>query len=65
MASEDLEKIADELMQAAMQGGGKDNISLILLQDDTCCEAGEENAPAGEDGNDPADTSTSGEVNNQ
>ena len=31
MKTDDLEQTADELMKAAMQGGGKDNISLILL----------------------------------
>ena len=42
MMSEDMEKAADDLLEAAMQGGGKDNITLILLQDDTCIENGEE-----------------------
>ena len=35
MMTEDLEKAADELLQAALLGGGKDNISLVLLQDNT------------------------------
>ena len=35
MAEEDLEKAADNLLQAALSGGGKDNISLVLIQDDT------------------------------
>ena len=35
MATEDLEETANLLMRAAMEGGGKDNISLVLLQDDT------------------------------
>ena len=35
MAEEDLEKAADNLLQAALSGGGKDNISLVLIRDDT------------------------------
>ena len=35
MSLNDLEKAADSLLQASMLGGGKDNISLVLLQDDT------------------------------
>ena len=31
---ENLEQAADELLQEALRGGGRDNISLILLQDD-------------------------------
>ena len=31
----DLDEAADSLMQAALDGGGKDNISLVLLQDHT------------------------------
>ena len=35
MKNEDLDEAADKMLQAALNGGGKDNISLILLQDDT------------------------------
>ncbi len=35
MADEDLEKAADRLLQAALGNGGKDNISLVLIQDET------------------------------
>lgn len=35
LTTEDLQETADKLMQAALDGGGKDNISLVLLQDDT------------------------------
>jgi len=35
MADEDLEKAADSLLQAALSNGGKDNISLVLIQDET------------------------------
>ena len=34
-ATENLEEAADALLNAALEGGGKDNISLVLLQDDT------------------------------
>ena len=34
-AAEDLEEAADRLLQAALDNGGKDNISFVLLQDDT------------------------------
>ena len=43
MADDNLERAADQLLQAALEGGGKDNISLILLQDETVFEAGREN----------------------
>ena len=35
MKTDNLEKAADHMLQAALEGGGKDNISLVLLQDDT------------------------------
>ena len=35
MKTENLEKAADLMLRAALDGGGKDNISLVLLQDDT------------------------------
>lgn len=34
-ATDNLEDAAEKLMQAALENGGKDNISLILIQDDT------------------------------
>ena len=33
-ATEDLEEAADSLLQAALDNGGKDNITLVLIQDD-------------------------------
>ncbi len=33
--TEDAEEAADRLLQAALEGGGRDNISLILLSDET------------------------------
>ena len=42
---EDAEEAADRLLQAALEGGGKDNISFILMTDETgpvCPEEGEE-----------------------
>ena len=40
--NEDLEKAADRLLQAALDNGGKDNITFVLLQDmsvqETACE---------------------------
>ena len=55
MSTEDLEEAADKLLQAALLSGGKDNITLILLQDDTDIpekteeteETGSDEAPAG------------------
>ncbi len=35
MQTEDLEETADKMLKAALEGGGKDNISLVLLQDST------------------------------
>ena len=35
MSLENLDDAAEQMLQAALAGGGKDNISLILLQDDT------------------------------
>ena len=47
--TEDPEEAADLLLQKALENGGKDNVSLVLLADDT------ENAPAAEEeGTDPA-----------
>ena len=51
---ENAEEAADQLLQAALEGGGRDNISLILLSDETgasCPQEPEEEtaAPAGEE----------------
>ena len=35
MSPEDAEKAADQLLQAALEGGGRDNITLILMTDET------------------------------
>ena len=35
LKTENLEEAADHMLRAALEGGGKDNISLVLLQDDT------------------------------
>jgi len=35
MMTEDIEEAADKMLQTALDHGGKDNISLVLLQDDT------------------------------
>ena len=35
MMTENLEEAADRMLHAALEGGGKDNISLVLLQDET------------------------------
>ena len=35
MSKENMEEAAESLLQAALEGGGKDNISLVLLQDDS------------------------------
>lgn len=34
-ATEDLEEAAESLLQAALEAGGRDNISLVLIQDNT------------------------------
>ena len=43
MMNENLDEAADKMLQAALNAGGKDNISLILLQDDTDDSASEDN----------------------
>ena len=57
-----------ELLQAALRGGGKDNISLVLIQDDTdsisCTEMQDETAGA-ENDEQPAEGETSEEVTPQ
>ena len=35
MKTADLEEAADHMLRAALEGGGRDNISFVLLQDDT------------------------------
>ena len=35
LMTEDLEKCAETLLRAALENGGRDNISLVLLEDDT------------------------------
>jgi protein phosphatase len=35
MKTRDLEETAEHMLRAALEGGGKDNISLVLLQDET------------------------------
>lgn len=39
MAFENLEEAADRMLQAALEAGGRDNISLVLVQDNTAIEA--------------------------
>ena len=56
MEEENLEFAADRLLQAALEGGGKDNVSIVLLQDNTVFPAEE---------NDGADGQASEEVNPQ
>lgn len=68
MAEEDLEKAADNLLQAALSGGGKDNISLVLIQDDTEREYPDEEPDAedqAETGENEPDGETSEEVKPQ
>ena len=62
MMTEDLEEAAEKMLRAALESGGKDNISLVLLQDDTVFPAEEtENRKQETD----ADGETSEEVNPQ
>lgn len=62
--TEDLEKAADEMLQAAMQGGGKDNISLVLLQDNTPEEENDDKTASDETAS-SASEETSEEVKEQ
>ena len=43
MAEDSIEDAAEDLLQAALRCGGKDNISLVIVQDDTEGIASEEN----------------------
>ena len=43
LMNENLDEAADKMLQAALNAGGKDNISLILLQDDTDDSDSEDN----------------------
>jgi serine/threonine protein phosphatase PrpC len=50
MAVENLEEAADRMLRAALDAGGRDNISLVLLQDNTAFEDEEaDNGNAGLD----------------
>ena len=50
MAVENLEEAADRMLRAALEAGGRDNISLVLLQDNTAFEDEEaDNGNAGLD----------------
>lgn len=64
MADEDLEKAADRLLQAALGNGGKDNISLVLIQDETEREF-TDTEPVEQDAANTAEGETSEEVNPQ
>ena len=48
LSGEDPEAAADRLLTAALEGGGKDNISLVILQDDTETVPPPETETAGE-----------------
>ena len=50
MGIENLENAAETMLKAALDGGGKDNISLVLIQDDTVFPA--EDAECAESGTD-------------
>ena len=64
MMKDDLENAADELLEAALQGGGKDNITLVLLQDDTPSESPKEKQEKKDD-NDPVNKGNQEEVTDQ
>ena len=57
MSDEDLEKAAESLLQAALRKGGKDNISLVLIQDNTeCVFSGEGSEESGKEKTTEPDT---------
>ena len=58
MAVENIEEAAEKMLRAALENGGKDNISLVLIQDDTLPAAEEKNEET-------AEGSASEEVNPQ
>lgn len=63
---EEMEEAADKLIMAALDGGGKDNISLVLLQDETETVPDEnDQISPDETADNTSDETTSGEVNNQ
>ena len=62
MSSEDLEEAAEKMLQAALDGGGRDNISLVLIQDNTEIKTEEEEK---EEPVEPAEGESSEEVKPQ
>lgn len=64
MADEDLEKAADRLLQAALGNGGKDNISLVLIQDETEREF-TDTEPEEQDAANTAEQSAEGETSEE
>lgn len=58
MAVENIEEAAEKMLRAALENGGKDNISLVLIQDDTPSATEEKKAET-------AERNTSEEVNPQ
>lgn len=64
MADEDLEKAADRLLQAALGNGGKDNISLVLIQDKTEREF-TDTEPEEQDAANTAEQSAEGETSEE
>ncbi len=64
MADEDLEKAADRLLQAALGNGGKDNISLVLIQDETEREF-TDTEPVEQDAANTAEQSAEGETSEE
>ena len=64
MQTENLEEAAEKMLQAALAGGGRDNISLVLLQDDTVFPEHPE-ISENEDGSKPENSSDTEEVTPQ
>ena len=64
MADEDLEKAADRLRQAALGNGGKDNISLVRIQDETEREF-TDTEPEEQDAANTAEQSAEGETSEE